>query len=83
MSALVRWLFPKSNIAVDLDCNKKSKKIYDKNEYLKILNKSYKDILLSEDEISFLETIPRKKFNIILNINRINRTFDKQDYLSR
>ena len=85
MSAMVRWLYPKSNIVVDTDIKhelephttSKSKKIYDKNKYLKILNKSYKDILLSADEMSFLETIPRKKLNIILNINRNNRSFNK------
>ena len=85
MSALVRWLFPKSDIVADTDIKQsmnhhttsKSKKIYDKNKYLKILNKSYKDVLLSADEMSFLETIPRKKLNIILNINRNNRSFNK------
>ena len=81
---MVRWLFPKSDIVVDTDIkhdfdshNTKSKKIYDKNKYFQILNKSYQDILLSADEMSFLETIPRKKLNIILNINRNNRSFDK------
>jgi hypothetical protein len=81
---MVRYLFPKSNIVVDTDIKHelephmtKSKKIYDKSKYIKILNKSYKDILLSADEMSFLETIPRKKLNIILNINRNNRSFDK------
>lgn len=83
MSAMVRWLFPKSNIDADKELRqsmphtKKSKKIYDNSKYIKILNKSYKDVLLSADEMSFLETIPRKKLNIILNINRNNRSFDK------
>ena len=84
MSALVRWLFPKSDIGLDTDIKHeldthatKSKKIYDNSKYIKILNKSYKDVLLSADEMSFLETIPRKKLNIILNINRNNRSFDK------
>jgi hypothetical protein len=85
---MVRYLFPKSNIGSDTELSqsmphtKKSKKIYDKAKYIKILNKSYKDILLSADEISFLETIPRKKLIIILNINRNNRSFDKLDCLS-
>ena len=90
MSAMVRWLFPKSDIEADKELRQsmnshttsKSKKIYDKNKYLKILNKSYKDILLSADEMSFLETIPRKKLNIILNINRNNRSFDKLGCMS-
>ena len=88
MSAMVRWLYPKSNIVPDVDINqsmahtKKSKKIYDKTKYLKILNKSCQDILLSADEMSFLETIPRKKLNIILNINRNNRSFNKLGCLS-
>lgn len=84
MSSMVRYLFPKSNIGPDneLSHTKKSKKIYDKSKYIKILNKSYKDILLSADEMSFLETIPRKKLKIILNINRNNRSFDKLDCLS-
>jgi hypothetical protein len=81
-------IYPKSNIVVDADIKQsmnpaldpytiKSKKIYDKSKYIKILNKSYKDILLSADEMSFLETIPRKKLKIILNINRNNRSSDK------
>jgi hypothetical protein len=90
MSALVRWLFSKGNTAVDTDINQsmhphttsKSKKIYDTSKYIKILNKSYKDVLLSADEMSFLETIPRKKLNIILNINRNNRSFDKLGCMS-
>jgi len=88
MSALVRYLFPKSNIGGDNNRSQsinpaldpflsKYKKTYDKAKYIKILNKSYKDILLTPDEMSFLETIPRKKLNIILNINRNNRSFDK------
>jgi hypothetical protein len=88
MSALVRFLFPKNNIVVDTDIKQSinpaldpyttnPNKIYDKNKYFKILNKSYQDILLSADEMSFLETIPRKKLNIILNINRNNRSCDK------
>jgi len=82
---MVRWLFPKSNIDADKELRQsmnphttsKSKKIYDNSKYIKILNKSYKDVLLSADEMSFLETIPRKKLNIILNINRNNRSFNK------
>jgi hypothetical protein len=88
MSALVRYLFPKSNIDGDNEFRKsmnssldphmtKSKKMYDKAKYIKIVNKSYKDILLTPDELSFLETIPRKNFNVILNINRNNRSHDK------
>ena len=85
MSAMVRYLFPKSNIDADKELRQsmnphttsKSKKRYDKSKYIKILNKSYKDVLLSADEMSFLETIPRKKLNIILNINRNNRSFNK------
>jgi hypothetical protein len=87
MSALVRYLFPKSNIE-DKDFRQnmnpaldpymtKHKKTYDTSKYIKILNKSYKDILLTPDELSFLETIPRKKLNVILNINRNNRARDK------
>ena len=93
MSAMVRYLFPKSNISADKELiqsmnpsldpyTTKTKKIYDKNKYLKILNKSYKDILLTPDEMSFLETIPRKKLNIILNINRNNRSFNKLGCIS-
>ena len=81
MSALVRYLFPKSNIEGDKPRRNphmtRTNKTYDKSKYLEILNKSYKDIILSADEMSFLETIPRKKFNIILNINRNNRARDK------
>lgn len=95
MSALVRYLFPKSDIGEENDIKRndikndrrrntamdpyltKYKKTYDKSEYIKILNKSYKDILLTPDEMSFLETIPRKKLNVILNINRNNRARDK------
>ena len=88
MSALVRYLFPKSNIDLDKEFRQsmnpsldphmtKYQKMYDKAKYIKILNKSYKDILLTPDELSFLETIPRKKLNIILSINRNNRTRDK------
>lgn len=102
MSALVRYLFPKSDIGEENDIKNdikndrrrndrrndrrntamdpyltKYKKTYDKSEYIKILNKSYKDILLTPDEMSFLETIPRKKLNVILNINRNNRARDK------
>ena len=90
MSAMVRYLFPKSNIDADKELRQsmnphttsKSKKRYDKSKYIKILNKSYKDILLSADEMSFLETIPRKKLNIILNINRNNRSFNKLGCIS-
>ena len=81
MSALVRYLFPKSDVGGDKHSRNphmtRNKKTYDKSEYIKILNKSYKDILLTPDELSFLETIPRKKLNIILNINRNNRARDK------
>jgi hypothetical protein len=85
MSVLVRYLFPKSNIEENNDIRKtslepylsKSKKTYDTSKYITILNKSYKDILLTPDEMSFLETIPRKKLNVILNINRNNRARDK------
>ena len=108
MSAMVRYLFPKSNIDVDKDIRNdirndisndisnnirndrrqsmnpaldpfmtKSKRTYDTSKYIKIVNKAYKDILLTPDELSFLETIPRKKFNVILNINRNNRSRDK------
>ena len=88
MSALVRYLFPKSNIDGDTDSRQsmnpvldpyliKYKQTYDKSKYIKILNKSYKDILLTPDELSFLETIPRKKLNVILNINRNNRSRDR------
>ena len=92
MTALVRYLFPKSNIEEDKERRNdrrqsmnpaldpfmtKSKRTYDTSKYITILNKSYKDILLTPDELSFLETIPRKKLNIILNINRNNRARDK------
>jgi hypothetical protein len=88
MSALVRDVFPKSTIEEDKERSQsmnhaldpfmtKSKKPYDTSKYITILNKSYKDILLTPDEMSFLETIPRKKLNIILNINRNNRSRDK------
>jgi len=92
MSALVRYVFPKSTIEEDkerrndrsqsmnhaLDPHmRKSKKTYDTSKYITILNKSYKDILLTPDELSFLETIPRKKLNVIININRNNRARDK------
>ena len=89
MSALVRYVFPKSTIEEDKERRNdgrktsldafmsKSKKTYDTSKYITILNKSYKDILLTPDEMSFLETIPRKKLNIILNINRNNRSRDK------
>jgi len=85
MSALVRYVFPKSSIDVDNDIRKTSlepylskyEETYDTSKYITILNKSYKDILLTPDEMSFLETIPRKKLNIILNINRNNRARDK------
>ena len=93
MSALVRYVFPKSTIDEDKDIRNdtrndtrkpaletylsKSKKTYDTSKYIKILNKSYKDILLTPDEMSFLETIPRKKLNVIININRNNRARDK------
>ena len=81
MSALVRYLFPKSNIDGDKHSRNphmtRTNKTYDKSKYLEILNKSYQDIILSADEMSFLETIPRKKLNIILNINRNNRARDK------
>jgi hypothetical protein len=85
MSALVRYVFPKSSIDVDNDIRKTSlepylskyEKTYDTSKYITILNKSYKDILLTPDEMSFLETIPRKKLNVILNINRNNRARDK------
>jgi hypothetical protein len=88
MSALVRYLFPKSNIDGDTGTRQsmnpvldpyltKYKQTYDKSKYIKILNKSYKDILLTPDELSFLQTIPRKKLNVILNINRNNRARDK------
>lgn len=89
MSALVRYVFPKSTIEEDKESRNyrsqsmndsfmtKPKKTYDTSKYITILNKSYKDILLTPDEMSFLETIPRKKLNIILNINRNNRARDK------
>ena len=88
MSALVRYLFPKSNIGENKERRQsmnpaldphmtKYKKTYDKSKYITILNKSYKDILLTPDELSFLETIPRKNLNVILNINRNNRPRDK------
>lgn len=89
MSALVRYLFPKSNIDEDKerrnDIRKpalgpymaKYKRTYDKSKYITILNKSYKDILLTPDELSFLETIPRKQLHVIININRNNRARDK------
>jgi len=88
MSALVRYVFPKSTIEEDKERRQsknhaletylsKSKKTYDTSKYITILNKSYKDILLTPDEMSFLETVPRKKLNIILNINRNNRARNK------
>jgi hypothetical protein len=85
MSVLVRYVFPKSTIEEDKERRKTSlepylskyEKTYDTSKYITILNKSYKDILLTPDEMSFLETIPRKKLNVILNINRNNRSRDK------
>lgn len=93
MSALVRYLFPKSNIDGDTGTRQsmnpvldpyltKYKQTYDKSKYIKILNKSYKDILLTPDELSFLQTIPRKKLNVILNINRNNRSRDRLQCVS-
>lgn len=76
MSDLLRYLFTKSNTIVD-DTPTKSNKLYDKSMYIKIVNKSYKDILLTPDELFFLKTLPSKKLEIILNINRNNRACDK------
>lgn len=72
MSHLLRYLF---NSTVD-DTPSKSKKQYDKSVYITIVNKSYKDIQLTQDELIFLETLPSKKLDIILNINRNNRACD-------
>jgi hypothetical protein len=78
MSVLFSHLFNNSiipdNQSTDIP---KSKKLYDKSMYITIVNKSYKDILLTPDELSFLETIPPKKLGIIVNINRNNRLYDK------
>jgi hypothetical protein len=87
---MVRYLFPKSTIEEDKERRNdrrkpslepylsKYKRTYDKSKYITILNKSYKDILLTPDELSFLETIPRKKLTVIININRNNRARDKR-----
>lgn len=82
MSDLLSHLFTKFNSTInDTNVNQsmnipKSNKLYDKSMYIIIVNKSYKDILLTQDELSFMETLPSKKLEIILNINRNNRSCD-------
>ena len=79
MSVLFSHLFTRSNsIVPDIQSINipKSNKQYDKSMYITIVNKSYKDILLTPDELSFLETIPPKKLGIIVNINRNNRSYE-------
>ena len=77
MSVLFSHLFNNS-IVPDIQSTDipKSKELYDKSMYITIVNKSYKDILLTPDELSFLETIPPKKLGIIVNINRNNRLYE-------
>ena len=83
MSDLLSHLFTTFNIMVDDDDKNINQRVnspksnkHEKSKYITIINKSYKDILLTPDELSFLETLPSKKLEIILNINRNNRSCD-------
>ena len=72
MSHLLRCLFD----SIEDDTPTKTIKPCDTSMYITIVNKSYKDIQLTQDELIFLETLPSKKLDIILNINRNNRACD-------
>ena len=77
MSVLFSHLFNNRILPDNQSINiPKSNKQYDKSMYITIVNKSYKDIRLTPDELSFLETIPPKKLGIIVNINRNNRSYE-------
>lgn len=73
MAHLLRCLFD----SIEDDTPTKTINPCDKSMYITIVNKSYKDIQLTQDELSFLKTLPSKKLEIILNINRNNRAYDK------